>query len=174
MSGRYDVLWKSLLEEVRGDLLRFVYPNAEGYLDVNRGFEFLEKELNVMYPGPEKKNHSRVVDKLVKLYLKDGGERWVLLHLEIQGGRDGDFARRMFTYYYRLLDKHDCKVTAVAIYTGSDGKKMPDRYEDDFIGTSVVYRFNTMFITDYPDELLKASDNPFAMVLLVAKTRLLH
>jgi hypothetical protein len=172
--GRYDVLWKGMLEEVGEDLLRFVFPDVDRDLDLNRGIQFLDKELEEMYPEPDKETHTRIADKLFKAFLKDGSERWMLLHLEVQGGRDPEFAKRMFTYYYRILDRHNHPVTAIAIFTGQDGKNMPDRYEDHFMGTHLVYQYNTLCITDYKDEDLAASDNPFAVVLMVAKERLIN
>jgi transcription initiation factor TFIIIB Brf1 subunit/transcription initiation factor TFIIB len=173
MAGRYDVLWKGMLEEVCEDLLRFIFPDVEENLDLIQGFEFLDKEMGALYPEPEKQTNTRVVDNLVKVHLKNGGERWMLLHVEVQGWNDPEFAKRMFTYYYRILDRHNHQVTAVAIFTGKDGKKMPDRYEDNFMGTHAVYRYNTLCITDYKDEDLQASNNPFALIVLAAKKRLL-
>jgi hypothetical protein len=73
------------------------------------------------------------------VYTKDGTERWMLIHLEIQGWNDKHFSKRMFQYYYRVLDRYDKPVTAMAIFTGRDGKNIME------------------------------SDNPFAIVLLVAK-----
>lgn len=41
---------------------------------MERGFEFLEKELAELYPEPEKESDTRFVDKLVKVYQRDGKE----------------------------------------------------------------------------------------------------
>jgi hypothetical protein len=97
-----DILWKGILEEVFDDLLRFIFPNAEEVFDFGRGFEFLDKELAQMYPEPGKKSATRFVDKLVKVFLKDGKEQWLLVHIEVQGptGRRSQFAERMFRYFY--------------------------------------------------------------------------
>lgn len=83
--GRYDVLWKGMFEEVGDDLLRFVFPDADRDLDLKRGIEFLDKEVEEMYPEPEKEGNTRIADKIFKVYLKDGSERWMLVHLEVQG-----------------------------------------------------------------------------------------
>ena len=174
MAGRYDVLWKGMFEEVGEDLMRFVFPDADRHLDLKRGIQFLDKELEEMYPEPEKKTDTRLVDKLAKVYMKDGAERWLLLHVEVQGSRDATFAHRMFTYYYRITARHNCPVTAIAIFTALDGKNMPDRYEIHFMGTHLIYQYNTLCISDYADEDLAASDNPFAIVLMVAKERLIN
>jgi hypothetical protein len=42
--GNKDALWKSVLEEVFDDRLRFVFPDAERVFDFGRGFEFLDGE----------------------------------------------------------------------------------------------------------------------------------
>jgi hypothetical protein len=54
------------------DLLRFIFPDADKVFNMRRGFEYLDKELAEMYPEPEQKMDVRVVDKLVKVYRKDG------------------------------------------------------------------------------------------------------
>ena len=46
-----DILWKVMLEEVFDDLLTFLFPKANQVFDLERGFEFLDKELVEMYPG---------------------------------------------------------------------------------------------------------------------------
>ncbi len=48
-----DILWKVILEEVFGDLLRFIYPDADEVYDMERGFEFLDKELAELNPQPD-------------------------------------------------------------------------------------------------------------------------
>ena len=43
---------------------------------------------------------AKFVDTLLKIPLKDGGEQWVLLHIEVQGRGGEDLSRRMM----RLLN----------------------------------------------------------------------
>lgn len=173
-----DILWKGITEEVFDDLLRFIFPEADQELDIGRGFEFLDKELAEMYPEPEKDSDTRFVDKLVKVYTRDGQEEWVLCHIEVQGQTKAEdrpnFGDRMFRYYYRVFDRYQKPMTAVAIFTALDGRKMPDRYEYRFLGTSHIYQYNTYCITDPTEEELAKSDNPFALVVLAAKTALLE
>jgi hypothetical protein len=64
-------------------------------------------------------------------------------------------------------------VTAIALFTGRDGKRMADRFEYEFLNTRLVYQYNTLSILDFPDKELEASNNPFATVILVAKKSLL-
>ena len=170
-----DILWKVILEEVFADLLRFIYPDADKVYDMERGFEFLDKELAELSPQPDEEKDSRFADKLVKVYHRDGVEEWVLLHVEVQGDTNNQeaFAERMFTYFYRIRDRYPGRlVSALAIFTGQDGNRMPDRYSYEYRGTKLTYEYPTVSILDYSDEDLDKSTNPFAQVIVAAKMRL--
>jgi len=172
MRRKDDVLWKGILEDVFDDFLRFLNPDAESLLDLDKGFEFLDKELQQVFPPENDEFSPKVVDKLVKVFTKSGDEKWVLVHVEIQGQYQQDFASRMFRYYYRLIDKYEKPITAYAIFTEASSKTRPDCFELDFMGTSLKYTFNTYKIASQSDEELLANKNPFALVVLTAKTAL--
>jgi len=142
-----DVLWKGTMEEVCDDLLRFIFPDVDQVLDLKRGFLFLDRELAEMYPEPEKPSSTRFADKLVKVFTKEGDEEWVLIHIEVQGETKAAerplFPERMFRYYYRIFDKNKKPITAIAIFTGTDGHKISNKYEYHFLGTSHIYQYNT-------------------------------
>jgi hypothetical protein len=53
MQRKNDALWKGILEEVFDDMLRFIFPDIDKVIDLKRGFVFLDKELEQMYPDPE-------------------------------------------------------------------------------------------------------------------------
>jgi hypothetical protein len=120
MRHNKDILWKGVLEWVFDDLLRFVYQDADQVFDFEKGFHFLDKELAELYPEPEKGTEVRVVDKLVKVFRKDGNDEWVLVHLEIQDKTKVKdrliFPERMFRYFYRCIDWHRKPVAAIAIF----------------------------------------------------------
>ncbi len=100
MRRKSDILWKGMLEEVFDDLLRFIFPDADQLFDLTKGFEFLNRELAELYPEPDKESSTRFVDKLVKVFRRDGSEEWLLTHVEVQGQPDPTFAERMFRYFY--------------------------------------------------------------------------
>lgn len=160
-----DVLWKGIIEDLFADFLRFFYAGADEIFDMDRGFEFLDTELGQLYPGQDIKD-SKFVDKLVKVYKKDGSEEWLLIHLEVQGYNDKLFARRMFTYFYRILDGFDMEVASIAIFSDNDKNYQPDRYEYHSLDTSNVFRFKTYKIKGQDVAALENSDNPFAIVIL--------
>ena len=169
---RNDLLWKAALEDLFDDFLRFFYPDADRIFDLGRGFEYLDKELEQLFPPGTDAYAPRYVDKLVKLFTMAGTEEWVLIHVEVQGYTDDDFARRMFQYYYRILDQYNRPITAIAIFADSNRKFHPKEYKRDFLGTKVCYTFNTCKIIELEDAELEASNNPFAMTVLAAKLSL--
>jgi len=169
-----DLLWKAALEDLFDDFLRFFYPEAGQLFDLEKAFEYLDKELDQLFPPEHDKYAPRYVDKLVKVFTKQGIEEWILIHVEVQSYKDHDFAKRMFQYYYRILDQYDKPITAFAIFADSDKNFHPKYYEREFLGTRVHYSYNTYKIIDQDDASLKASNNPFAMAVLAAKLVLLR
>lgn len=106
---KQDVLWKNILDELFPDFLAFFFPEIYRDIDLSAGYQFLDKELTKII-----KNSAvggRIVDKLVKVYLHDGSEKWLLIHLEIQGYPEENFPERMFIYNYRIFDRYHKEVT---------------------------------------------------------------
>lgn len=162
---RDDTLWKGILENVFDDFLRFFFEGAENLFDFNKGFQFLDKELEQLFPA-EDIGHPKFVDKLVKVFTKEGKDEWILVHVEVQGYRDDNFPLRMFTYFYRILDKYKRQVAAIAILTDTDKKFRPASYHYNFLATTNTFNFNTYKIIDQQEEALEKNGNPFALIIL--------
>jgi len=169
-----DILLKSAFEEAFPDLLRFYFQEADAIFDMERGFEFMDKELSELFPELEKPGGTRFVDMLVKTFLKNGNEEWILFHIEIQGGNTKKFAHRMFRYWYRIYDRYEVDITALAVFTGSKNQKRPDTFYKSFLGTEVSYKYNTYHILDHSEEELLNMDNPFSLIVLAAQKALLR
>ncbi|HZZ79277.1 MAG TPA: hypothetical protein VFE62_12215 [Gemmataceae bacterium] len=101
--SEFDSPWKEVLDQYFEAFVAFFFPQIHRAIDWPRGFETLDKELQQIMPDAE--IGRRYVDKLVKVWRRDGIEEWVLIHIEVQHASADDFARRMFVYYYRLLDR---------------------------------------------------------------------
>jgi len=169
---RNDLLWKAALEDLFDDFLRFFFPKAEQIFDFSKNFQYLDKELDQLFPPEDDTYAPRYVDKLVKVFTTNGQEEWILIHIEVQNYTDQHFASRMFQYYYRILDKYNKPITAFAIFADTNKDFCPKHYEREFLGTKVYYAYNTFKIIDQDDAELEASDNPFAMAVLTAKLAL--
>ena len=161
------MLWKALLEDVFDYFLLFFFGDEAQKFDFKRGFEFLDKELDQLFP-PENNETSRLrfVDKLVKVFTIDGEEKWILVHIEVQGYNDPEFPRRMFTYFYRILDKYNKPVTSVAIFTDSNPAYAPDTYYYNFMGVKNTFTYNTYKVIAQDAAELAKNNNPFALVVL--------
>lgn len=167
-----DSLWKGLLEVIFDDVLRFLFPQAGEFIDLGKGFEYLDKELIDPAPSPGAKPDNRRVDKLVKVHTSDG--EWFLVHVEVQGAssKNDMFPKRMYDYHRRISFRHDKPITGLAIFTGPDGETVTDRYGYRILGSRVLYQYNTYAITVTSEEELISSENPFALVVLAARLAL--
>lgn len=170
---RNDILWKSILEDIFDDFLKFFFTNAEELFDLGRGFEYLDKELEQLFPPESDTYTPRNVDKLVKVYCRSGTEAWLLVHIEVQGYNDNGFEERMFTYYYRIWDKYRRPITAFAILTDECKHFLPGQFEQACLGTSLCFRFNIFKVLDQSEDELAVSDNPFAQAVLTTKIALI-
>ena len=94
-----DSFWKEALDRYLERCLAFFFPQAHADIDWRRGYEMLDKELQQIVRSA--KLGRRYVDKLVKVWLNNGEERWLLLHIEVQAQRERDFAKRMYVYVRR-------------------------------------------------------------------------
>lgn len=157
-----DYLWKGVLEDVFDDFLRFMHPEADTIFDFEKGISFLDKELEQLFPVEEEDDFSvKIVDKLAKVYTCGGIEEWVLIHCEVQAKYSPDFPKRMFTYFYRILDKYNKRISAYAILTENNLKVRPDRFELEFLDTKQVYCYKMYKIMQQSEtELLKPPSIP--------------
>lgn len=107
-----------------------------------------------------------MVDKLVRVATHDGGERWVYVHIEVQGGHDGDFAERLFTYNYRLYDKYRRPVASLAVLADDREYWKPQSFGYELFGCEAGIRFPAVKLLDYgpQTETLQDNPNPFALV----------
>jgi hypothetical protein len=160
----YDKLWKGAIEDLIVDFLRFFYVDADNTFDFSKKPEFLDKELEELFP--DQKNTTRHVDKLVKVWLKDGSVKWILIHCEVQGYNDKDFELRMFIYFYRIFDKYNVDISSIAILSDDNPLFKPEKFEKKFLGTVLTFKFNTFKILEIDPSVLEASDNPFAIIIL--------
>jgi hypothetical protein len=160
-----DEKWKSLISKYLKEFLSFFMSNLYKEVDFDKGYEFLDGELNKIKIKSKSKN--RRSDKLVKVYLKDGSEQYLLVHIEVQGYFEEDFADRMLTYYYRTSDLHQTRnITAISIYTEDNKDFKPNKVEYNNFGTRILYEFNTYKVLEQKEKELKNSDNIFAFVVL--------
>ncbi|MBE9209463.1 Rpn family recombination-promoting nuclease/putative transposase [Nostoc sp. LEGE 06077] len=162
----YDSPWKQILQLYFQDFMLFFFPQAYEQIDWTKEPEFLDKELEQVVRDAELGKH--LADKLVKIYLKNGEESWVLIHLEVQAQEDSDLPRRMYTYNYRIYDRYKRSVASLAILGDERVNWRPNQFGYELFGCSVNFQFPVIKLVDYSQRLseLESSHNPFATVVM--------
>ena len=162
----YDSPWKQIIEELLESFLEFFFPRLHADIDFSRGYEIKSKELYKLLKQQE--IGKRYADELIKVYLKDGKEKWLLIHIEVQSYKEKDFARRMFVYYYRIFDKYNHQVISLVILTDDDISYRPDTFIQTGWGFEHKIHFPLVKIIDFKDKIkeLEQSSNPMAIVVL--------
>ena len=161
-----DSVWKEAIEAYFPEFLKFFFPEIAEDIDFEKGYEFLDKELAKIVQDSEV--GKRLADVLIKVYLRDGTEKWLLIHIEVQGYYEKDFAKRMFIYNYKIFDRYDKDVVSLAILADSSPSFRPDRYEVKYWGFEHRFKFPAVKLLDYKDKIgeLKRNKNPFAIIVV--------
>lgn len=156
----YDNGWKEVIENYFEEFIFYFFPEIHKEIDFNAGFQFLDKEFStIVKESLEKK---RYVDKLVKVYLKNGTEKWILVHIEIQSNYEKEFPRRLYVYNYRISDKYSKEVITLAILTDEDKNYRPDNYEINKWGFKIRFEFPLIKLIDFKDKIdLDKAENPY-------------
>jgi hypothetical protein len=166
MSADYDSPWKEALDRWFRPFLAFFFPPAHADIDWSRGYETLDTELQQVVRDAELGR--RYADKLVKVWLRDGSERWLLIHVEVQGRREEGFARRVFVYNYRIFDKYNAEVVSLVVLADDEADWLPRGFRYGRWGGETGNHFEPVKLLHYAgrEAELEADANPFARVVL--------
>ena len=161
-----DSPWKDILEGYFPQFVSFFAPVAYREIDWKKGYEFLDKEFQQIFP--ESTTGRKYVDKLVKVYRLDGTEAFVIIHIEVQGDKVDNFAERMYIYNYRLYDYYKTRIMSLAVLTDGNPNWRPNKFEQELWGCRVSLEFPVIKLSDYAEdwEELERSNNPFALVVM--------
>lgn len=162
----WDSPWKQILDLYFEDFVACCWPEHYPEIDWAKGYKLLDKELTKIVRNASVGN--RIVDKLIEVYLRNGDEAYIIVHLEVQGNLDPKFEERMFTYRYRLRDLHNKPIASLAVLIDTDEHWRPGLYREALWGSSIEMRFPIIKLLDYRRRIpeLEASANRFAPVIL--------
>jgi len=161
-----DSPWKEILECYFEPFMDLFFPGAHPEVDWGRGHEFLDKELQQI--TREAEIGQRRVDKLIKVWLRDGSETWILVHIEVQAQEDPGFEERMFVYHYRIFDRYRRQVVSLAVLADEMERWRPQGFSYGRWGCDLHFRYPVIKLLDYrndPARLEAATGNPFAVVV---------
>ena len=164
--SEFDSPWKEALDRWFAEFLALFLPEAFREIDWSRGVEFLDAELRQVLREAE--TGSRLVDRLARVWLLDGTEEWVLIHLEVQSQTEPDFARRLFVCHYRIHDMFGRPPVTLAVLGDDRAGWRPDGFSYQRWGCEVAFRFPAVKLLDFQNrwDELATSHNPFATVVM--------
>lgn len=152
----------SSLAELFQEFIEFFAPSLSEQIDFTKKADFLQQELYQQIIQKKGKNYA---DLIVKVFLKNGEEKFILVHIEVQAIGGEAFAERMFRYFYRIYDKFNVEVYAIALLTDATYQSHNEKFNYSFHGTELTYRYNTYKFHGKDPEKLKQSSNPFALAV---------
>ena len=171
----HDNPWKQAITGAFPEFLAFYFPAAHAAIDWSRGHDFLDKELRQVVRDAA--SGKRFVDVLARVTGADAATRLLFVHVEVQTQRDDGFARRMFTYHHRLLDRWGDAVASFAVLADEHPGWRPAEHRTETLGCEHVMRFPSAKLLDHEHRLdeLQQEANPFALLtaahLLTLRTR---
>jgi hypothetical protein len=162
----FDNPWKVLMDKYFQQFLEFFFREVYDDIDWSRGYEFLDKEFQQIVREAE--TGKRYVDKLVKVWVRDGQEQIVYVHTELQSQEDSRFSQRIFVYNYRIRDSYGENVVSLAILGDDRSTWRPKTYYSGRWGFEVTCTFPMVKLLDYEAswEDLESSQNPFAIAVM--------
>lgn len=161
-----DGPWKDILRAYFPQAIAFFFPQTAALIDWSRPHNFLDKEL--VQISREAALGKRYADLLVKVWLIEGEEVWLLLHVEIQSQWEAGFAERVFVYNLRIFDLYRQFPVSLAILCDERLSWRPKSYAVNYPDTRFNFEFGIVKLLDWRDRMdeLESSDNPFAVVVL--------
>ena len=127
-----DGPWKRGVELHLESLLLICFAGIHAQIDWKKGILFLDQELNEIIP--EANIGRQRVDKLIRVWLLDGTQAVLYIHLEIQNQRVTRFSTRIYEYHFLLVKKLGRQVLTLVVLGDDSPGWRPARYEEDVLG----------------------------------------
>lgn len=162
----FDGRWKQIIEALFEDFILFFLPKIHHLIDFSYPAKFLKQDLPKLAAEKSKKG-DLINDNLIEVRLKSGKKQFLYIHIEVHGYENIDFGKKMFRYFYRIFDRYEREITALAILINNRLPQNPSGYHYQFGDTEITYKFPTYMIRDQRRDELLASKNPFAVAILV-------
>ncbi len=162
----WDGAWKEALQQFFRPFLDLLFPDIHALVDWTHEPVFLEQELRQVIRRT--KRQKRAVDKLARVWLMDGNQTVLLIHVEFQHQVEHDLPARLYNYntrIYALLQEH---VMTAAVLGDNDPRWRPSEFRFEIGGFESRTTFPIAKLLDYEPqwEMLEQSSNPFAVIVM--------
>lgn len=162
-----DQLIKDLLRAFFREFLELFYPDVAARLDFTQT-TFLDKEMFTDLPQGSR----READLVAQVTTLDGEPEIILIHVEVQTQRRGEFPYRMFEYYALLWLRHKRPIFPLVVYLApsararEDGGLVTETYAASLFGEDILtFRYRALGLPDLPADEYVAGENPLAPAL---------
>jgi hypothetical protein len=161
----FDNPWKLALDVFFAQFLELLFPHVHADIDWSKPVDSLDKELPGIVRGAALGR--RVVDKLVRVWLKNGDPLSLFVHVEVQCQKETDFPERMFVYNYRIRDRYGSWVLSLAVLGDENEAWKPSNYSSRGWGCRTEFEFPVAKLLDFVAGLedLEASENLFGTIV---------
>lgn len=160
----FDNPWKGALQYFLPAFLAYFFPDIAEEIDWSHGYEPLDKEFQQIVRDAEV--GKVLADKLFKVWLRDGTEHWLLIHIEIQGEPEADFPRRMFDYNCAIRQLYNQEVVSLAVLCDERRDWRPTAFSYGRWGCRMELTFRIAKLLDHAeDKQVQEAENPFAPIV---------
>jgi hypothetical protein len=141
-----DSPWKDVLRAYFPQAMQFFFPNTAALVNWERPYEFLDKEL--LQIARESAHGKRYADLLVKVWLLEGEQVWLLCHVEVQSQYESRFEERVFIYNLRIFDLYRQIPVSLAILCDDTLSWRPQSYAVNYPDTRFNFEFGVALLHD--------------------------
>jgi hypothetical protein len=155
-----------VIKEYFPPFMQFYFPHIALEIDFHQPLIFLDKEIKKLFP--QSTSPDRYADLLVQVSTRKGKSQLLYIHIEVQGRKEKHFAKRLFSYAYRIFDRMDEFPVSLILLTDTDRNYKPNVYEVTGTGRNlrVEFQINKLIYFEDKREELERSTNLFALVTL--------
>jgi hypothetical protein len=157
-----DQLFKDLLREFFREFLELFYPDVAAHLDFTR-VTFLDKETFTDLP----EGSQRTADLVARVYSVEGEPELILVHVEVESQRRGEFPYRMWEYYSLLRLRHKIPVFPVVVYLAPGaGGLVEESYRETLFSRNILtFQYQAVGLPDLASDDYLERDNPLGPAL---------
>jgi len=143
----------------------FFYPVAHADIDWSRGYEILNTELEKILTEAEVgKGFTEI---LVKVYRKNGEQRYVLVHIKVISDYEADLPERIYLYNSVVYLHYRKPVASMAILGDDRPNWKPQQFVSTILESRISLSYKVVKLLDYQNQYseLERSTNPFAAMV---------
>jgi hypothetical protein len=165
MTTAIDVPWNKMVKSYFPQCLEFFFPKIHAEIAWERGFEFLESELQQSLNNSDKIKD--LTSNLVKVFSSKEPKKFIRLHIAIQNQYHPDFAECMYLRHTRFSTaKWPLEPVASAAIIGDPNPTwQPNSFEREAMGQKVSFYMPTAKILEYSEKARELKKNPFSVVV---------